>query len=130
VGAYARPRITFKAARFRTPARKEPGLVQLRAALGGALRAAFERAAFARGHWCPTKPRKVHGFNFKSKGHQMSKTTTNPPSHRVYAVTKNGKQSYWRAIGAVWPHGDGEGFNEDHGVSGCIDDKFEAVGSR
>ena len=24
---------------------------------------------------------------------------------------QNGKQSYWRAIGAVWPHGDGEGFN-------------------
>jgi hypothetical protein len=40
----------------------------------------------------------------------MSKTT-NLPSHRVYAVTKNGKQSYWHAIGAVWPHGDGEGFN-------------------
>ncbi len=32
----------------------------------------------------------------------MSKTTTNPPSHRVYAVTKSGKQSYWRPIGAVW----------------------------
>ena len=29
----------------------------------------------------------------------------------VYAVTKNGKQSYWRAIGAVWPHSDGGGFN-------------------
>ena len=40
----------------------------------------------------------------------MSKTT-NLPSHRVYAVTKEGKQSYWRAIGAVWPHGDGQGFN-------------------
>jgi len=40
----------------------------------------------------------------------MSKPT-NPPSHRVYAVTKNGKQSYWHAIGAIWPHGDGEGFN-------------------
>jgi hypothetical protein len=37
--------------------------------------------------------------------------TSNRPSHRVYAVTKNGKQSYWRAIGAAWPHGDGEGFN-------------------
>jgi hypothetical protein len=35
----------------------------------------------------------------------------NPPSHRVYAVTNDGKQSYWRAIGAVWPHSDGEGFN-------------------
>ena len=40
----------------------------------------------------------------------MSKNT-NPPSHRVYAVTKNGKSNYWQAIGAVWPHSDGEGFN-------------------
>jgi hypothetical protein len=40
----------------------------------------------------------------------MSKST-NRPSHRVYAVTKSDKQSYWRAIGAAWPHGDGEGFN-------------------
>jgi len=40
----------------------------------------------------------------------MSKTS-NTPSHRVYAVAKNGKQSYWREIGAVWSHADGEGFN-------------------
>jgi hypothetical protein len=40
----------------------------------------------------------------------MSKSS-NLPSHRVYAVTKNGKQRYWQAIGAVWPHEDGEGFN-------------------
>lgn len=40
----------------------------------------------------------------------MSKNT-NPPSHRVYAVTKSGKESYWHPIGAIWPHGDGEGFN-------------------
>jgi hypothetical protein len=40
----------------------------------------------------------------------MSKSS-NRPSHSVYAVTKNGKQSYWQAIGAVWPHEDGEGFN-------------------
>jgi hypothetical protein len=40
----------------------------------------------------------------------MSKTT-NRPSHRVYAVTKNGKQSFWQPIGAAWAHGDGEGFN-------------------
>jgi hypothetical protein len=39
----------------------------------------------------------------------MSRKT--PPSHNVYAVTKVGKESYWRAIGAVWPHGDGEGFS-------------------
>ena len=46
----------------------------------------------------------------------MSKTsndskTPNLPSHRVYAVTKVGRKSYWNAIGAVWPHADGEGFN-------------------
>jgi len=40
----------------------------------------------------------------------MSKTT-NRPSHRVYAVTKNGKQSFWQPIGAAWAHGDGGGFN-------------------
>jgi hypothetical protein len=39
----------------------------------------------------------------------MSKTPS-LPSHRVYAVTKNGKQSYWHAIGAAWPHSDGDGF--------------------
>ena len=33
------------------------------------------------------------------------------PSHRVYAVTKNGQRNYWREIGAAWSHGDGEGFN-------------------
>ena len=41
----------------------------------------------------------------------MSKTTTNPPSHRVYAVTKNGERNFWQPIGAAWAHGDGEGFN-------------------
>ena len=40
----------------------------------------------------------------------MSKSP-NLPSHRVYAVVRNGKQSYWHPIGAAWPHGDGEGFN-------------------
>ncbi len=40
----------------------------------------------------------------------MSKST-NRPSHRVYAVTKDGTQKYWRAIGAAWAHSDGEGFN-------------------
>jgi len=52
----------------------------------------------------------VQGFNFKSKGHHMS-NASNRPSHRVYAVTKNGKRSFWRAIGAAWPHSDGDGFN-------------------
>ena len=40
----------------------------------------------------------------------MSKSS-NLPSHRVYAVTRDGRQSYWNVIGAAWPHGDGEGFN-------------------
>jgi hypothetical protein len=41
----------------------------------------------------------------------MSKTNTSSlPSHRIYAVTKNGKAKYWTAIGAAWPHSDGEGF--------------------
>ena len=40
----------------------------------------------------------------------MSKST-NRPSHRVYAVTKNGERNFWQPIGAAWAHGDGEGFN-------------------
>jgi hypothetical protein len=52
----------------------------------------------------------VHGFKLRRKEHHMSKNT-NPPSHRVYAVTKNGKRNFWQPIGAVWPHSDGEGFN-------------------
>ena len=37
--------------------------------------------------------------------------TSKRPSHRVYAVTKNGERNYWQAIGAAWAHSDGEGFN-------------------
>jgi hypothetical protein len=92
------------------PGEERTGLVQLRAAARCPCGAAFERSAGACGPKGPTKPRKVHGFKRKSKGHTMSKTS-NTPSHRVYAVTKNGKQRYWNAIGAVWPHADGEGFN-------------------
>jgi hypothetical protein len=44
------------------------------------------------------------------KEQTMSKSD-NLPSHRVYAVTKEGKQKYWRAIGAAWAHEDGEGFS-------------------
>ena len=40
----------------------------------------------------------------------MTKTNKRP-SHRVYAVTRNGKNSFWAPIGAAWTHGDGEGFN-------------------
>ena len=42
----------------------------------------------------------------------MTKTeTSSRPTHRVYAVTKNGEKSYWTEIGAAWSHQDGKGFN-------------------
>jgi hypothetical protein len=42
----------------------------------------------------------------------MIKTETSKrPSHRVYAVTKNGDKSFWTEIGAAWSHQDGKGFN-------------------
>jgi hypothetical protein len=81
--------------------------------------AASERAAFPRGPVCPTKPRKVHGFQTKTKEHHMSKTD-NRPSHRVYAVTKNGERSFWQPIGAAWVHSDGWGFNVKLGESSWI----------
>ena len=41
----------------------------------------------------------------------MTTKQTNRPSHRIYAVTKNGDSNYWREIGAAWSHKDGDGFN-------------------
>jgi hypothetical protein len=42
----------------------------------------------------------------------MIKTKTSKlPTHRVYAVTKNGDTSYWNVIGAAWANQDGKGFN-------------------
>ena len=32
------------------------------------------------------------------------------PSHRIYAVMKEGKKSTWTEIGAAWPNKDGKGF--------------------
>jgi hypothetical protein len=32
------------------------------------------------------------------------------PTHRIYAVTKNGKGTIWKSIGVLWPHQDGKGF--------------------
>jgi hypothetical protein len=40
----------------------------------------------------------------------MSNNTNKQPTHRAYAVTKNGERSFWHIIGAAWAHGDGEGF--------------------
>jgi len=33
------------------------------------------------------------------------------PTHRVYAVTKNGEGKFWQPIGAMWAHADAKGFN-------------------
>jgi hypothetical protein len=39
-------------------------------------------------------------------------STTNKPTHRVYAVTKGkGDKAFWSEIGAAWLHEDGEGLN-------------------
>ena len=45
---------------------------------------------------------------------QTAESTREPrprPSHRVYQVTGQGKNAYWREIGAAWPNKDGRGFN-------------------
>jgi hypothetical protein len=42
----------------------------------------------------------------------MTKETTKTrPTHRLYAVTKNGDGKFWQPIGALWAHQDGSGFN-------------------
>jgi hypothetical protein len=40
-----------------------------------------------------------------------NETKKTRPTHRVYAVTKNGEKSFWQPIGAMWAHNDGNGFN-------------------
>jgi len=56
------------------------------------------------------KPRMVPALTDNKENH-MSKNTTTPPSHRVYAVSKNGKGNFWQPIGAMRLRADGEGFN-------------------
>jgi hypothetical protein len=58
----------------------------------------------------PHEVAQVHGFKPRRKEYHMSQTD-NRPSHRVYAVTKNGERSFWQPIGAAWVHSDGWGFN-------------------
>ena len=38
-------------------------------------------------------------------------TNKSRPTHRVYAVSKNGASKFWQPIGAMWAHGDLQGFN-------------------
>ena len=40
-----------------------------------------------------------------------TKTNITRPTHRVYAVTKNGEKKFWQPIGAMWAHADTNGFN-------------------
>jgi hypothetical protein len=40
-----------------------------------------------------------------------TETTNSRPTHRVFAVNKNGKKKFWQPIGALWAHADGKGFN-------------------
>ena len=72
--------------------------------------ATFERAAIARGSRSPRSRALCRTSPTRRKDRHMSKTTT-APSHRIYAVTKNGTRAgYQQRIGAIWPHADGEGF--------------------
>ena len=38
-------------------------------------------------------------------------TTTKKPAFIAYAVTGEGKQTFWTRIGSAWPQASGEGFN-------------------
>ena len=40
-----------------------------------------------------------------------NETNNSRPTHRVFAVTKNGQKKFWQPIGALWAHTDGKGFN-------------------
>jgi hypothetical protein len=46
------------------------------------------------------------------KGTAMTRRTPKRPTHRVYAVTeRDGAKAFWTAIGAAWPHRDGQGYS-------------------
>jgi hypothetical protein len=34
------------------------------------------------------------------------------PTHRIFAVTKQGDKKFWQPIAALWAHADGQGFNQ------------------
>jgi hypothetical protein len=65
---------------------------------------------FRAGLCAPRSRARCMAFKPRRKAHHMIKTD-NRPSHRVYAVTKNGERSFWQPIGAAWVHNDGWGFN-------------------
>lgn len=41
-----------------------------------------------------------------------TETNKSRPTHRIFAVTKSGEKKFWQPIGALWAHGDGQGFNQ------------------
>jgi hypothetical protein len=41
-----------------------------------------------------------------------NETTKARPTHRIFAVTKQGEKKFWQPIGALWAHSDGKGFNQ------------------
>ena len=41
-----------------------------------------------------------------------NETNNSRPTHRIFAVTRNGKKKFWQPIGALWAHADGKGFNQ------------------
>jgi hypothetical protein len=63
---------------------------------------------FRAGLCAPRSRTRCMAFKPRRKEYHMSKTD-NRPSHRVYAVTKNGERSFWQPIGAAWVHSDGWG---------------------
>jgi hypothetical protein len=72
---------------------------------------AFERGAFSRGPKCPIEAAQGAWLQTQDERNITMSKTTNRPSHRIYAVTKNGDRSFWQPIGAAWAHNDGDGFN-------------------
>jgi hypothetical protein len=59
------------------------------------------------------RPNRIEAAIFAAsqrKENNMSNTTHSKPTHRAYAVTTKDERKFWREIGALWAHSDGEGF--------------------
>jgi hypothetical protein len=54
-----------------------------------------------------------------------TETSKSRPTHRIFAVTKNGDKKFWQPIGALWAHADGKGFNQQIVVR-AIDEDTQA----
>lgn len=47
----------------------------------------------------------------RKDNNMTTETNSSRPTHRIYAVTKNGNNTIWKSIGVLWAHRDGKGFN-------------------